>query len=184
MAKISKGFGELLKQQRKLQSSTRAKPSVIKIESHQWQQIPPPENFEEQERRIGEIVGLDEDGEINEVNEKTLKIYYDYLVENLQLPCEVTGSEDFPWEEYYIIGGGSKKEHAKLRKTKPSYLDTYDLLKIKYTVDEYSELMVSVKRISDKRKFTLPLADLEVTDTTSKNYQLIDDYVVWYVNWR
>ena len=92
MAKISKGFGELLKQQRKLQSSSQAKPSVIKIESHQWQQTPPSENFEEQELRIGEIVGLDEDGEINEVNEKTLKIYYDYLVENLQLPCEVRGS--------------------------------------------------------------------------------------------
>ena len=105
-------------------------------------------------------------------------------MQNLTLPCEVTGSEDFPWEEYYIIGGGSKKEHNKLRKTKPSYLDTYELLKVVYTVEGYSELMVAVKRTSDKKKFTLPLADLEVSDGNSQNYRLIDDYAFWYVNWR
>ena len=182
MAKISKGFGELFKQQRKLQNSSSTKPSTIKIQNQN--STPPPRNYEEQEQRIGGIVGLDRDGEINFVSEKTLNSFYEYLVQNLTLPCEVTGSEDFPWEEYYIIGGGSKKEHNKLRKTKPSYLDTYDLLKVVYTVEDYSELMVAVKRTSDKKKFTLSLADLEATDGNSQNYQLIDDYAFWYVNWR
>ena len=182
MAKTSKGFGELLKQQRKSQGSSSAKPSTIKIQNQN--PAPPTRNYEEQEKRIGEIVGLGKDGEVNFVNEKTLNSFYEYLVQNLTLPCEVTGSEDFPWEEYYIIGGGSKKEHNKLRETKPSYLDTYELLKVLYTVKDYSELMVAVKRTSDKKKFTLSLADLEVSDDNSQNYQLIDNYAFWYVNWR
>lgn len=182
MAKISKGFGELLKQQRRSQGSASTKTSTIKIQNQN--STPPLRNYEEQEKRIGEIVGLDKDGEVNFVNEKTLNSFYEYLVQNLTLPCEVTGSEDFPWEEYYIIGGGSKQEHNKLRKTKPSYLDTYELLKVVYTVEGYSELMVAVKRTSDKKKFTLPLADLEVSNGNSQNARLIDDYAFWYVNWR
>jgi hypothetical protein len=38
--------------------------------------------------------------------------------------------------------------------------------------------------ISDKKKFVLPLADLKSTDRKSKNYQLLDDYSVWFVNNR
>ena len=45
-------------------------------------------------------------------------------------------------------------------------------------------ISVNVKRVSDKRKFTLPLADLESTDKQSNNYQLLDDYSVWFVNYQ
>ena len=50
--------------------------------------------------------------------------------------------------------------------------------------DESYGVMVSVRRVSDKRKFTLPLADVECTDKNSGNCQLIHDYVVWFVNNR
>jgi len=42
--------------------------------------------------------------------------------------------------------------------------------------------LVDVERLSDKKNFILPLADLKSTDTASKNYQLLDDFSVWLVN--
>ena len=50
--------------------------------------------------------------------------------------------------------------------------------------DEYDGIFVYVQRISDKKKFVLPLADLKSTDRKSKNCQLLDDYSVWFVNNR
>ena len=43
---------------------------------------------------------------------------------------------------------------------------------------------IYVKRLSDKKQFLLPLATLEATQKKSHNYQLLDDYAVWFVNWR
>jgi hypothetical protein len=124
------------------------------------------------------------EGEIPEVNKKTLKIYRDYLKQQLEFPCTITGIEDFQWEERYVIGGGSKKEHDELRKTHPSYLDTYELLDFTNEIGDFYGLKVSVKRVSDNMNFILPLADLESTDESSNNYRLINDYSVWFVNWR
>jgi hypothetical protein len=45
-------------------------------------------------------------------------------------------------------------------------------------------ILVNLKRVSDKKKFTLPLAELKATDEKLKNYQLLDDYSVWFVNNR
>jgi len=50
--------------------------------------------------------------------------------------------------------------------------------------DAYEGIDVQVKRISDKKRFVLPLAALKATEEQSNNYQLLDDYVVWFVNWR
>jgi hypothetical protein len=49
--------------------------------------------------------------------------------------------------------------------------------------EETDGLMVKVKRLTDRKQFVLPLADLKVTDKTSSNHELIHDYVVWYVNY-
>ena len=38
--------------------------------------------------------------------------------------------------------------------------------------------------LDDNKKFTLPLADLKASDQHSDNYQLLDDYAVWFVNYR
>ncbi len=182
MGKSSKGFGDLLKLERKKgkdPNNSELKFTVLRKKENNES------NFEKQQQRIGEIVGFDEEGKVLDVNSQTLAIYRDYLEQNLEFPCLVTGMEDFHWEEYYIIGPGSKKEHERLRKTKPSYLDTYELLSFENRVqDEFYGLLVNVKRTSDKKKFDLPLADLEATSKKSKNYQLLDDYSVWFVNWR
>jgi hypothetical protein len=51
-------------------------------------------------------------------------------------------------------------------------------------VDADDGILVHVRRLSDKKKFTLTLSDLQATDEQSKNYQLRDDFAVWFVNWR
>ncbi|MCJ7582605.1 MAG: hypothetical protein MUP98_18985 [Candidatus Aminicenantes bacterium] len=54
----------------------------------------------------------------------------DYLKKNLSYPCVLTGIEDFNWEEFYVFGPGDKEEYEELKKTKPSYMDTFELLEL------------------------------------------------------
>lgn len=145
-------------------------------------------DFDEQEKRIVEVLGEDDvPGEVPGVDEDTLETYFDYLKENLKSPCRLTGIEDmgyFGWEEYYTLGPGSKREHERLRKKRASFMDTFELLSFDDEFDEDYGIFVEVRRVSDKKRYVIPLADLEATDKKSKNYQLIDDYVVWFVNYR
>lgn len=113
-------------------------------------------------------------------SQQTVECYRQYLKENISTPCLVTGIEDFPWEERYVFGYGDPKEYKKLKKTKPSYKDTFELIKIDDEPDE--QIFVSVKRISDKKVFRLELDWLEAVDQESHNYMLLHDYSVWFVN--
>ena len=139
-----------------------------------------------QDARIGEIVGDDEESTFEDCLDK----FHDHLTSSLQLPCDVTGIEDFRWEEYYVIGPGDPKEHESLRKNQPSFQDTFELLAIEK--DVYSEWMMfhgedlagHVRRNSDGKEFYLGLAEIEAVDKKSKNYELLNDYVVWFVNNR
>jgi hypothetical protein len=139
-----------------------------------------------QDERIAAILGKIEELDFN----KTIDTYYEYLKTNLSLPCEVTGIEDFRWEEIYVFGPGNKKEYEQLKKTRPSYTDHYELFEIVRNAESpwamcYEEdVGASVRRISDGKKFLLGLSELEATDKKSKDYQLLDDYSVWFVNNR
>ena len=139
------------------------------------------DDYDEQCKRIAAL--FDED-EPPAVDFETLVKYQVYLEDNLKQPCLLTGIEDFDWEERFLFGYGSKQEYEILKKTQPSFKDTFKFLKFEDETDEFYGVMVSVRRVSDKKKFTLPLADLECTDKNSGNYQLIHDYVVWFVNNR
>ena len=46
------------------------------------------------------------------------------------------------------------------------------------------DLAAHVRRQSDDKEFYLGLAEIEAVDKKSMNYQLIDDYAVWFVNNR
>jgi hypothetical protein len=139
------------------------------------------DKFEKQEKRIIAILGTKK----LDVTRKTLKTYLEYLKKHVEILCQLTGIEDFEWEERYVFGFGSKKEYQKLKKTQPSYKDKFNLIKFVDDIDdEYDGIFVHVQRISDERKFVLPLSDLKSTDRKSKNYQLLDDYSVWFVNNR
>jgi len=106
------------------------------------------------------------------------------------LPCEVSGVEDFRWEEYYVLGPGSQKEYARLRQEQPSYRDRFDLFKIElgpiseWMLFEGEDIAAYVRRKSDKKEFILGLAELKAVDKKSSNYQLLDDFAVFLVNNR
>jgi hypothetical protein len=113
-----------------------------------------------------------------------------YLRANLQLPCEVTGIEDFNWEEPYVFGPFDQKEYRALKKTQPSYTDKYQLLSIseesfsKWMMFQDEDITAEVRRISDGKKFLLGLAELTATDKGSRNFKLLDDYSIWFINSR
>lgn len=135
--------------------------------------------MEQQDARIEKILGE----ENLKVSDESLKLYRSYLQEHILVPCEVTGIEDFRWEEYYIFGPGDKEEYEKLKKTRPSYRDIYTFISFDELIDDMAGLMVKVKRIADRKQFVLPLADLKTIDKKSPNSQLLDDYSVWFVNY-
>ena len=142
--------------------------------------------LDEQDERIEAILGENESLSFDESVEK----FYDYLTKFLQLPCDVTGIEDFQWEEYYVLGPGSPQKYQELRQAQPSYQDTFELLAIEK--DVYSEWMMyhgedlagQVRRKSDGQEFYLGLVEIKAVDEESLNYQLLDDYAVWFVNNR
>jgi hypothetical protein len=138
-------------------------------------------DLDEQDRRIAKILGTQQ---VPEVNGKALREYLEYLKKNLEFPCRVTGTETFPWEERYVFGHGDKEEYEKLKKTQPSHTDIFELLSLDDEVDEDSGIIANVKRVSDERKFRLTLDYLEAMDEQSKNHELLDDYSVWFVNYR
>lgn len=132
-----------------------------------------------QHNRIDQILG-----EVNlYVSSESLETYRSFLQKNIVIPCELTGIDDFRWEEFYILGPGDIKEFEELKKTLPSSKDVYTFISFNDQIEDMDGLMVKVKRVSDSKQFVLPLADLEATDKKSPNYQLIDDYAVWFVNY-
>ncbi len=90
-------------------------------------------DFGEQEQRIAGILGEDE---VPEVTDRTLKKYLVYLQKNLEFPCYLTGIEDFSWEERYVFGDSNQKEYEKLKKTQPSYKDTFECIDFNRETDE------------------------------------------------
>jgi hypothetical protein len=146
-------------------------------------------NVDDQYDRIHKILDVEdvEDENNAAVNYENLRKYLAYLKNEIIFPLIVTGIEDlgcFGWEEYYNWGPGSQKEYEKLKKKNPSFRDEYELLSFDEDFHEDEGLYVNVRRISDKKKFPLTLADLEAVEKNSKNAQLLDDYAVWYTNFR
>ncbi|TWU07948.1 hypothetical protein [Stieleria varia] len=143
-------------------------------------------NHDEQDTRISDIVGDDAETTFDDCRDK----FCDHLERTLQLPFDVTGIEDFRWEEYYVIGPGDPEEHERLRKNRPSFEDIFELLAIERGV--YSEWMMChdedvagrVRRKADGKEFHLGLSEIEAVDKKSKNYQLLNDYAVWFANNR
>lgn len=144
------------------------------------------EPWVEQESRIAALLGDPDECPFHEAISK----FYNHLRNSLELPCDVTGIEDFRWEERYVLGPPKPREYARLRKKQPSFQDTFELLSIEQgLMSEWmlfagEDLAAHVRRKSDGKEFCLGLAELEVTNKKSKNHQLLDDYVVYFANYR
>jgi hypothetical protein len=137
-------------------------------------------NTEEFEPKIISILGTKK----IQVNWANLQKYLAYLNQAIQKPCILTGNQEFEWEEYYVFGPGTQKQHEKQRKIKPSYMDQFKLISLVKEVSESEGIIAQVERLSDRQKFTLPLFQLEEAEPTTENYELIDDYVTWFENYQ
>lgn len=141
-------------------------------------------NFDEQEQRILQVFDAEE---VPPVEADTLRTYFNYLKENLEVPCLLTGIESmgyFSWEERYEFGYGSKADYERLRQERGSYRDQYALETFEATLDVDWDILVKVRRTSDGQRFTVPLSELKAVDETAENSQLLNDYTVWFVNWH
>jgi hypothetical protein len=58
-----------------------------------------------QDLRIEAIIGDDDEISFDDC----VDIFYNHLKASLQLPCDLTGIEDFRWEERYVIGPWQSK---------------------------------------------------------------------------
>jgi hypothetical protein len=145
----------------------------------------PNNEWQEQEDRIGSILGGSWDVDFDEGK----AIFLKHLRKCLVLPCEVTGTEDFNWEEPYVFGRYSADEYEEARKTRPSFLDVFELLSIEE--EGYPEwflrdddLAACVRRKSDGQEFDLALSELKTVDESHPNHELLDDYSFWFWNCR
>ena len=142
--------------------------------------------LDDQDKRILAVIGDDENVEFDEAR----TLYYQHLKTALILPCEVTGIEDFNWEEIYVFGPGDQEEYENLKKTQPSYTDKYELLGIDKELQSgwmifwQNDIAARLKRISDGKEFLLGLSELKAIDKKSDNYKLLHDFSVWFVNSR
>ncbi len=134
------------------------------------------ENSGGQDKRVAEILGADN----LKVTLKSLVLYREYLRNNLDTPCTMTGIEGFPWEEKYVPGFSDKTEYDALETKQPSYTDIYELKRFEDLIDEGTGILVKVKRVRDNQRFILYLASLKATDEGSKNHMLLNDYNVWF----
>ena len=141
---------------------------------------------DKQEQRIATILGDASERSFDRCVER----FYQHLLASLQLPCEVTGIEDFDWEEFYVVGPGNPAEYQKLRRTRPSYKDRFQLLEIEKDLDSewmmfpHEDLAAHVRRIFDRKEFRLGLSEIKAVRKGSLNDRLLDDYAVWFVNSR
>ena len=137
--------------------------------------------------RLRAVVGQFDDPEDED---RATAAYCDYLQAHVHQPCLVTGIEDFRWEEFYVLGPGDEGEYERLKRKRPSYGDTYELIDI--STEEESNWMLHpgddigarVRRSSDGKEFCLGLSELKAVDRESPNRELLHDYTVWFINYR
>ena len=137
------------------------------------------EKSNKQEQRIAEILGADSLA----VTLKSLTLYRDHLRKNLDTPCIITGIEGFPWNEKPVFDYDDKTEYETLKTKQPSSNDIYELKRFEDLIDKVHGIQIKVKRVNDNQRFILDLASLKGVDETSKNYTLLDDYSVWFLNY-
>jgi len=127
--------------------------------------------------RIQKVLGTDD-----ERCARNAERWRAHLIKELPLPLSVTGIEDFPWEERYVMGGWDKLEYEQLKKTNPSYTDVYELLDIA-PPDDHDDLVAKIKRLSDNKIFQLRLSWLRTLKNKEPVYTILNDYSVWHCNY-
>lgn len=116
-----------------------------------------------------------------DVSEKSLTTYGAYLERHLGSPLRVQASEEFDWEEPYLVPGSDSDEYRKLRTNQPSHLDVFLLTAIPKTPDAASGLIAQVTREGDDKQFVVPLHLFEAVDPTSADFEVLKEYTIWFL---
>ncbi|MBP1747912.1 MAG: Calcium binding protein [Deltaproteobacteria bacterium] len=138
------------------------------------------EKHDEQAEEVKALLGPD----YETVSLKSLTLYRDYLRKHLEIPCVMTGIEDFAWDGKYVFGYNDTAEYEALKNDQPSSTDIYELKRFEDLIDESAGILVKVKRVKDNRRFILDLASLKAVDEPSKNCRLLANYSTWFINHR
>jgi hypothetical protein len=110
----------------------------------------------EEGKRVGKILaGVDPDDEM-----AILDAWKDYLAKHLSLPFEAEVSEH---QERGPLQAGDRVTVQRI-----------------FDVDDLYGVIVRLRHV--RRQYHFPLCDLKVIDQHSPNYQLVDDYAVWFAN--
>lgn len=145
------------------------------------------DGFGDDEKRIADIlVSGKKIEELPDVSLETLEIYHQYLSKNLSMNFLLTGQDSFgffSWEEKFDWGYGSQKEHDKLRKKRASYHDQFVFLGLE-NIDLDFGIIAQTTRITDNKKFKIPLTDLKACNENTNERALLEDYSMWFVNYR
>ncbi|NEP47173.1 MAG: hypothetical protein F6K35_51525 [Okeania sp. SIO2H7] len=119
-----------------------------------------------------------------QVNKTNLKKYFNYLKTNLELPCLVTLIDDAIIDEgdYHEFNKNKRKGDVVL--TMPVEGEFYNIVGLNNYVDNKLGVLAEIeprrwKRHQKQQRLTVPLAQLEVEDPDSPNFDLLDDYLIW-----
>lgn len=116
----------------------------------------------EDEIRIMKVFGVKKDRDVPKVDNKNLENYFKFLNKNLSFP----------------IKGTFTKETAPLHNESYSIV----LYSLSSNYDDFYGLLAEGK-IGNKNA-AVSLAEFEVEDENTPNFQLIDDYKTWFENYR
>ena len=116
-------------------------------------------SWEEDERRVAEIFGVKEDQRLPAVSKKTLRQYHTYLTTNLVFPfkAEIEG------------------------------IDAEITISSLFKLNECPDLTfygLFVRGNQGRRMIEIPIAEIEEVKEKGKNKQLIEDYCMWFWNYR
>jgi hypothetical protein len=133
----------------------------------------------DQDLRIAAILGGKPDIHFRDA----IEIFRAYIHPRMQFPCEAAASGPFCWEIPYLARD-SDAEYERLQRSAPSHTDSFELLRFEEGFSTWmryrdEDITVCARRTTDERDFWLGLAELQVLDRDSLNFQLVDDYVAF-----
>ena len=117
------------------------------------------------EKRVAYILGVKKGNKLPDVSMKTLKLYHSYLSENLLFSFDAN---------YLQETGPFEKTCYDIKVTGLLSLDGHS------DFEFYGLLCKGKQR---RRKIVIPIAEVEVKQQ-GKNKQLIEDYRMWFWNYR
>lgn len=141
------------------------------------------EDFDEEfEEYLQEVLGTKN----IQVNKTNLKKYFNYLKKNLKIPCLVTGIDVLDEEDYPEVDSSTKKGNVSVSMLAED--DIYNIVEFNNHLHDLYGILVEVesarvtrlRRRKNKQRLTVPLAQLEVLDPDSPNYELLDNYSIWF----